>query len=88
MDKNELDYSNISAEDYYDLVDEDNGQPLEPNKVAEGVHREMQFLNEQRLGEPYPRDKVPEKAIVWTARWVARAIRCLNNRCEHQWMAL
>eukprot|EP00971_Amphidinium_carterae_P079274 1568550-Amphidinium_carterae.3 len=60
------------AADYYNLVDEDNGQPLDARKVAEGVHREMKFLDEQGLGEPYPRDKVPEKAVVWTARWVRR----------------
>eukprot|EP00971_Amphidinium_carterae_P351973 6492370-Amphidinium_carterae.2 len=58
-EKNVLEYSNISPEYYYDLVDEDNVQPLDAQKVVEGVHREMKFLNEQRLGEPYPRDKVP-----------------------------
>eukprot|EP00971_Amphidinium_carterae_P236061 4685016-Amphidinium_carterae.2 len=74
MEKNELDYSNISTADYCDLVDEDNGQPLDAQKVAEGVHREMKFLSEQRLGEPYLRKNVPEKAVVWTTRWVHRVI--------------
>eukprot|EP00971_Amphidinium_carterae_P241348 4792200-Amphidinium_carterae.2 len=61
MERNELDYSNIDPEQYYHLVDEDNGQPLDAQKVAEGVGREMKFLDEQRLGEPYLRSKVPEK---------------------------
>eukprot|EP00971_Amphidinium_carterae_P014414 284679-Amphidinium_carterae.4 len=34
--------------------------------------REMKFLDEQRLGEPYLRKDVPERAVVWTARWVHR----------------
>eukprot|EP00971_Amphidinium_carterae_P151969 3011739-Amphidinium_carterae.3 len=72
MDKNVMDYGNISASDYYDLVDEDNGQPLDAQKMAEGVHREMKFLGEQRLGEPYLRKNVPETAVVWTARCVHR----------------
>eukprot|EP00971_Amphidinium_carterae_P086194 1705375-Amphidinium_carterae.2 len=72
VEKNLLEYSNISPSDYYDLVDEDNGQPLDPQQVAEGVKREMKFLDEQRLGEPYPRSKVPGKAVIWTARWVHR----------------
>eukprot|EP00971_Amphidinium_carterae_P349130 6490861-Amphidinium_carterae.3 len=32
----------------------------------------MKFLDEQRLGEPYLRKDVPERAVVWTARWVHR----------------
>eukprot|EP00971_Amphidinium_carterae_P172664 3422656-Amphidinium_carterae.3 len=70
MDKNEVDYSNISAAEYYDLVDEDTGQKLQPSRG--GVHREMKFLKEQRLGEPFPRNQVPGKAVIWTARWVHR----------------
>eukprot|EP00971_Amphidinium_carterae_P007033 139166-Amphidinium_carterae.1 len=52
MEKNQLDYSHINPSDYYDLVNEDNRQPLDAQKVAEGVNREMKFLEEQRLGEP------------------------------------
>eukprot|EP00971_Amphidinium_carterae_P177950 3529194-Amphidinium_carterae.2 len=33
----------------------------------------MRFLNEQRLREPFPRNKEPEKAVIWTARWVHRS---------------
>eukprot|EP00971_Amphidinium_carterae_P025540 503838-Amphidinium_carterae.2 len=36
MEKNHLDYSHINPSDYYDLVNEDNGQPLDAQKVAEG----------------------------------------------------
>eukprot|EP00971_Amphidinium_carterae_P173428 3437877-Amphidinium_carterae.2 len=72
MERHEMDYSNISPSDYYDLVDEDNGQPLDAQKVAEGIHREMKFLDEQRLGEMYLRKNVPERAVVWTTRWVHR----------------
>eukprot|EP00971_Amphidinium_carterae_P024649 486000-Amphidinium_carterae.1 len=72
MERNSVDYSNISPEYYYDLVDEDNGQPLGARKVAEGVHQEMRFLDEQRLGEPYLRKDMPERAVIWTARWVPR----------------
>eukprot|EP00971_Amphidinium_carterae_P206505 4097718-Amphidinium_carterae.1 len=50
MEKNDLDYRHISPMDYYDLVDEDTGEPLDAQKVAEGVSREMKFLDEQRLG--------------------------------------
>eukprot|EP00971_Amphidinium_carterae_P088820 1757667-Amphidinium_carterae.1 len=49
MEKNQLDYSHINPADCYDLVDEDNiGQPLDAQKVVEGVNREMTFLEEQR----------------------------------------
>eukprot|EP00971_Amphidinium_carterae_P154148 3057136-Amphidinium_carterae.5 len=66
MERNELDYSNIDPdlEQYHNLVDEDNDQPLDAQRVAEGVRREMKFLDEQRLGEPYLRSKEPEKAVV------------------------
>eukprot|EP00971_Amphidinium_carterae_P189097 3754016-Amphidinium_carterae.2 len=30
----------------------------------------MKFLDEQRLSEPYLRKEVPERAVIWTARWV------------------
>eukprot|EP00971_Amphidinium_carterae_P139667 2767031-Amphidinium_carterae.1 len=63
-----LDYSHINTSDYYDLVDEDNRQPLDAQKVAEGLNREMSFLEEQRLGEPVLRKNVIEKSIVWTTR--------------------
>eukprot|EP00971_Amphidinium_carterae_P331943 6465804-Amphidinium_carterae.3 len=53
-------YSNISPEYYYNLVDEDNGQSLDAQQVADGVRQEMKFLDEQRLGEPYLRREVPE----------------------------
>eukprot|EP00971_Amphidinium_carterae_P285430 5666810-Amphidinium_carterae.2 len=69
MERNEMDCSNIRPEHYYDLVDEDNGQPLDARKVAEGVHLEMKFLDEQRLADTYLRKDVPESAVVWTARW-------------------
>eukprot|EP00971_Amphidinium_carterae_P348551 6490556-Amphidinium_carterae.1 len=72
MERNELDYGEISPEHYYDLVDEDNGQPLDAQTVAEGVRREMKFLDEQRLREPYLRKEVPERAVVWTAKMVHR----------------
>eukprot|EP00971_Amphidinium_carterae_P349578 6491090-Amphidinium_carterae.1 len=32
----------------------------------------MKFLEEQRLGDPYLRKDVPERAVVWTVRWVHR----------------
>eukprot|EP00971_Amphidinium_carterae_P293160 5820480-Amphidinium_carterae.3 len=32
MEKNHLDYSHIIPSDYYNLVDEDNGQPLDAQK--------------------------------------------------------
>eukprot|EP00971_Amphidinium_carterae_P220926 4386304-Amphidinium_carterae.1 len=54
----------------YNLVDEDNGEPLDAQKVAEGVNREMKFLEEQRLGEPVLRKTV--RSVIWTARWVHR----------------
>eukprot|EP00971_Amphidinium_carterae_P195430 3878317-Amphidinium_carterae.2 len=73
MEKNQLDYSHINPSDYYDLVDEDNGQPLDAQKVAEGVNREMKFLEEQRLGEPVLRKNVTAKSVIWTARWFKNA---------------
>eukprot|EP00971_Amphidinium_carterae_P351543 6492157-Amphidinium_carterae.9 len=67
-----MDYSNIDPSDYYDLVDEDIGQRLDAQKVAQGVNREMKFPEEQKLGEPFLRKDVPERAVIWTARWVHR----------------
>eukprot|EP00971_Amphidinium_carterae_P254076 5044036-Amphidinium_carterae.3 len=72
MEKNQLDYSHINPSYYYDLVDEDNGQPLDAQKAAEGVNRETRFLEEQRLGEPVLRKDVTAKSVIWTARWVHR----------------
>eukprot|EP00971_Amphidinium_carterae_P176304 3495095-Amphidinium_carterae.1 len=70
MEKNHLDYRHISPSDYYNLVDEDTGEPLDAQKVAEGVNRVMKFLDEQRLGEPVLRRTV--RSVIWTARWVHR----------------
>eukprot|EP00971_Amphidinium_carterae_P253646 5035649-Amphidinium_carterae.1 len=36
MEKNELEYKQISSSDYHDLVDEDTGEALDAQKVAEG----------------------------------------------------
>eukprot|EP00971_Amphidinium_carterae_P195626 3882197-Amphidinium_carterae.1 len=73
MEKNgleSLDFKQISSSEYYDLVDEDTGEPLDAQKVVEGVNREMQFLEEQKLGETFDRSTV--KSTLWTARWVHR----------------
>eukprot|EP00971_Amphidinium_carterae_P296216 5883890-Amphidinium_carterae.1 len=70
MERNELDIKQISSSDYYDLVDEDTGEALDAQMVAEGVNREMKFLDEQKLGETVDRSTV--KSTVWTARWVHR----------------
>eukprot|EP00971_Amphidinium_carterae_P317583 6313129-Amphidinium_carterae.1 len=73
--KNHLDCSHIDPSDYYHLVDEDgldSGQPLDAQKVVDGVNREMKFLEEQRLGEPVLSKNVTEKSVIWTARWVHR----------------
>eukprot|EP00971_Amphidinium_carterae_P149924 2972312-Amphidinium_carterae.1 len=70
MEKNVLDYKYINQADYQDLVDEDTGEPRDAQKVAEGLNREMKFLNEQTLGEIVDRNAA--KSTVWTARWVHR----------------
>eukprot|EP00971_Amphidinium_carterae_P338375 6475659-Amphidinium_carterae.1 len=70
MEKNELDYKQIRSYDYYDLVDEDTGEALDAQKVAEGANREMKFLEEQKLGETVRRSTV--RSTIWTARWVHR----------------
>eukprot|EP00971_Amphidinium_carterae_P159275 3157543-Amphidinium_carterae.1 len=70
MERNELDYKQISSSDYHNLLAEDTGEALDSQKVAEGVNREMKFLEEQKLGETVNRSSV--RSTVWTARWVHR----------------
>ena len=57
---------------YTDTYDEDDGSKLEPDKVAAGVKRELDFMINSQLGEAIERSAVPAGHRVWSARWCFR----------------
>ena len=50
--------------------DEDDGAPLDPVQVAEGVSRELDFMEELGVGEVV--DRPPRGTKVWSCRWCHR----------------
>ena len=50
--------------------DEDDGTPLDPDRVAKGVARELAFMDELGVGEDCPRPTDGTK--VWSCRWCHR----------------
>ena len=49
--------------------DEDDGTPLDPSQVRDGMDRELKFMDSLHVGDPV----YPEKGEkVWSARWCLR----------------
>ena len=51
------------------VCDEEDGSRLDPEQVAVGVQRELDFVKQRNCGAEVNRSEAPEDQRVWSARW-------------------